>query len=144
MQKIKQLTWRISPDPSQLVRNVLKAAAVATFAIGFTVLIDPVLVMAWFGDGGTANAHFVQYVGTALIGYSVINWLYSNAEDIRHALPGMYGNLASLGVATALDVVSIARQISRPSLWVILLIHVVFATLFIKCILLMRGRLIKG
>ncbi len=118
------------------VRLVLRMAAIATFLIGLATLLKPDTIIAWFdGSAGESN-HMVRFIGTALIGFATANWLYSNSEDVVTVLPAIYGNLVSLGLAIAVDLVGLLQhKLARPA-WLILALHAAFMLGFTYCIVL--------
>ncbi|MDL2363170.1 MAG: hypothetical protein QFB86_02175 [Patescibacteria group bacterium] len=115
------------------VRFVLRSAAAVTLLLGVTMIAFPAEILGWFGNGGR-NQHFAIYLGTALVGFSVINWLYSNLDDLRLIRPAIYGNLASLLPATIIDGVSLARGSISSSIWLIFIIHLIFVVAFFYCL----------
>lgn len=116
------------------IRFVLRAAALTTFVLGVGIVLRPDLIVSWFDGYSGNNYHFVRFIGTALIGFSVMNWLYSRFKTISAVLPAIYGNLTSLLLATAVDVVgALNGMLSRPA-WLILIVHFIFTAAFIYCV----------
>jgi hypothetical protein len=123
------------------VRYILAAAALTTLFIGLATLLLPERAIGWFDGGGGESSHFVRFIGTALIGFSVMNWLYSRSDDLRYALPAIYGNLASLSLAIIVDAIGLARHELSLGAWIILGLHGVFAAAFAYCaVAINKGR----
>ena len=87
---------------------------------------------------GVANEHFAIYLGTALIGFSLTNWLYSRSHDLTQMLPAVYGNLLSLLIAGVIDVIALLNGSQNMALWLVLLLHLVFAGAFIYCVVVVH------
>jgi hypothetical protein len=114
----------------------MRAAAVVTLGLGVTMIAFPSELLHWFGNG-SGNQHFAIYLGTSLIGFSVINWLFSRADDPQTLKPVIYGNLASLVIASVIDTVTLARGSVSQSIWLILILHLVFVAAFVYCLRLL-------
>jgi len=122
----------------RLTRLILRLAAIATFVLGIITLLAPDFVVAVANGYSNGNYHLVRFIGTALIGFGITNWFYSKFDDLKATLPAIYGNLASLLLAIAVDVLGLVTNMLNASAWLILGMHVVFFILFIKCVLLIR------
>lgn len=120
------------------VRTILQWAAFFTFWIGLGTLLIPEVIIHWFDGFEAPNLHFVRFIGTALIGFSVINWLYSRLNNLEYILPAIYGNLASLSLAIIVDAIGLYLHMLAPLAWLILALHAVFAGAFLYCVLLIR------
>lgn len=116
-------------------RTVLKVAALATFFLGAFIIIAPHQALLWFDGSSTGNYHFLRFLGTALVGFSVTNWLYSKFDNIEAVMPAIYGNLTSLCLAIIFDLAGLLRDTLYPLAWLILIMHVVFAAAFGYCVL---------
>src|SRR5690349_12340001 len=120
------------------VSVVLRTAAVATLLIGLITLIAPEEIIRIFDGYDPGNYHFIRFIGTALIGFSVTNWLYSSFEDMRVVLPAIYGNITSLVLAVAVDAIGLTAGVLTMASWWILLLHTVFLAAFTYCIRLVH------
>ena len=127
----------ISTD--QTVSTILRLAAIATLIIGLITLAAPEQIIRIFDGYDPGNYHFVRFVGTALIGFSVTNWLYSTFHDTRAVLPAIYGNLASLALAIGVDVVGLIEGSLSRAAWFVLLLHLAFTVAFVHCVRLIRS-----
>lgn len=119
---------------NNIIKNVLQIAAITTFFLGLAIVIFPHLIILWFEGYSAQNYHFVRFVGTALIGFAVTNWLYSKLTDLRYVLPAIYGNLTSIGLAILVDVIGLATHSLSKAAWLILVLHIIFAVAFSYCI----------
>lgn len=117
---------------------VLQAAAVTTFGLGLATILVPDLIVRWFDGDNSESHHFVRFIGTALIGFSVTNWIYSNLKDLRAVLPAVYGNLTSVSLAIFIDLIGLALGMLGRAAWLILALHAVFAVAFTYCIVLIK------
>lgn len=122
----------------ETVRVVLQLAALATFLLGAGTILASPHIIEWFVGHGVKDYHFVRFIGTALIGFSVANWLYSQADSIKTALPAIYGNLTSLYLAIIIDAVGVANGTLGRAAWAVLGLHIVFAAAFTYCVVLIK------
>ena len=130
----------IKPSHRQrTVKTVLQFAAAVTFAIGLVTLLFPGMVIEIFDGYQADNFHFVRFIGTALIGFSVMNWLYSKFEDVTLVLPVLYGNMTSLVLAVAVDLIGLIIGQLMPIAWLILVLHLVFVVAFGYCIRVIKS-----
>ena len=119
-------------------RLVLKIAAIATFLLGLSLLFFSAQIIKLFATDWGQERHFAVYLGTALIGFSVSNWLYSQSHNLAAVRPAIMGNLVSLISAFIIDAILLARQPHSLIIWLILLLHLSFAGAFTYCILNIR------
>lgn len=133
-----------TPGSNLLVRYVLRAAAVATLLLGITMIAAPGQLLNWFGNGSADNQHFPIYLGTALIGFSLTNWLYSRFNDLSVLKPAIYGNLLSLLTALVIDIVSLTRGSLSQALWLVLFVHLLFAAAFLYCLVVIHMDKVHG
>ena len=57
-----------------IVRHALRGAALITLLLGIATLLLPQVIVDWFdGQRTLDDYHFVRFIGTALIGFSVMN-----------------------------------------------------------------------
>lgn len=128
----------IEGGSTKSVKLILQLSALATLGIGLGTLILPGVIIGWFAGDKTESHHFVRFIGTALIGFSVSNWIYSKFVDLKAVLPGIYGNMTSLCLAIAVDLIGLLLHQLNRSGWLILGVHVGFAAAFLYCILQIR------
>lgn len=125
-------------DKYQIVRLILRSAAIATFVLGTITLLAPGFVVKAADGYSGENYHLVRFIGTALIGFGVTNWLYSNFANLTATLPAIYGNLMSLSLAILVDVVGLITGSLSNTTWLILGLHIIFLVAFMKCVLLIK------
>jgi hypothetical protein len=124
---------------NHIVSIILRLAACATLVIGFLTLLAPEEIVRIFDGYDPSNYHFVRFIGTALIGFAVTNWLYSSFTDIKVVLPAIYGNIASLALAILVDVVGLIAGVLATPAWIILLLHSVFLAAFLYAVRLIHA-----
>lgn len=122
----------------QTVSTVLRLAASATLIIGLITLLAPEEIVRIFDGYDPSNYHFVRFIGTALIGFAVMNWLYSLSSDMKAVLPAIYGNLTSLILAIIVDTFGLAAGVLSHAAWWILSLHIVFTWAFAYLVWLIR------
>jgi hypothetical protein len=122
----------------RLVRHVLRASALATLLIGLSLLLYAAPIVSWLSGNTQANEHFAVYLGTALVGFAVTNWLYSNSKSLEYVMPAIYGNLTSLLAAIVIDVGAIIAAELNWFVWAILALHFIFLLAFTYCLVIMR------
>jgi hypothetical protein len=98
------------------------------------MLFAPNLLVDWFTHGQETSSYFVRFIGAALIGYSVTNWIYSQSEQIVNMLPATYGNLTSLSLATLVDLAGLWFGPLNSLAWLIFGLHVTFTIAFMRCV----------
>ena len=109
-----------------------------TLVLGIGLISIPQDLVDWFIPNGAANEHFAIYLGTALIGFSLTNWLYSRGHDLTHMLPAVYGNLLSLVIASVIDIFALLNGSQNMALWLVLILHLFFASAFAYCIVVVH------
>lgn len=127
-----------------VVRVVLQLAAFTTLIIGLITLLAPNQIVGWFDGFDAPNYHMVRFIGTALTGFAVTNWLYSRSTDFTHVLPAIYGNIASLVLAIVVDAFGLAFGTLAKATWLILTLHAAFASAFIYCVVVIRRSRSQG
>lgn len=116
----------------QFTRYYLRAVGVITLGLGFTLLFFPAFVGSMlFSQVDVPGLFFVSITGSTLIGYSVLNMLASLHKNHGLAELAVWGNLATLLVATIITLVYYGRFDSFG--WLVLAQHTVFAGGFIVC-----------
>ena len=125
-------------NPQTLIKITLQLAALTTFFLGLFIIIKPDLLIMWFDGYSAGDYHIVRFIGTALIGFSVMNWIYSQSKDLKAVLPAIYGNLTSISLAVIVDLIGLATGSLSMAAWLILAVHAVFAGAFIYCVWLIK------
>jgi hypothetical protein len=119
-------------------RLVLKAAAIATLVLGVSLLFFSAAIIKLFDKEWGQERHFAVYLGTALIGFAISNWLYSQSRNLSAVRPAIIGNLVSLVTASVIDILFLIRQSTSLVIWLILLLHITFVCAFTYCLLNIR------
>ena len=110
--------------------NYLRITAVVTAIIGLTLLFWPEQILNLFIP--TANENFfVRFIGSALLGYSTLNFLTSRVEDRRMHQIALDANLVTLTIATILSIIGVASNVVTNFGWLLIGEHVVFTSLFV-------------
>lgn len=109
--------------------SYLRVTALVTAFIGVSLLLRPDIILQWFIPGATGD-FFVRFIGSALLGYSTLNWLASNSNDIKTYLIALDANLVTLSIATVLSVVGVASGTVEQYGWLLIGEHVVFTVFF--------------
>ncbi len=102
------------------------------------IILAPDLIIKWFDGDRVGSTHFMRLLGAALIGFGVTNWIYSKSKSLEAVLPAIYGNLVSLSLATFVDIIDLTVNMLNRASWLILGLHVVFASAFTYCIILIK------
>jgi len=116
-------------------RYVLKTAAIATLLIGLGLIFFTTDLIRWFDSSKFQDRHFAIYLGTALCGFAVMNWLYSYSHNLGAIKPALIGNLASLLIASIIDVTLLAAHETGPAILIVLAIHLAFSLVFAYCLM---------
>lgn len=122
----------------KMVSLVLRLAAIATCAIGLVVLLFPQMITQVFDGYNGSNYHFIRFIGTALLGFAVMNWLYAGFHDKKAVMPALLGNLTSLFIAVVIDTIGLIYGTVPMAAVVILAVHFVFMAAFGYAIWLIR------
>ena len=125
---------KVLPENLKLVRRVLFISALATLFIGLALIAFAQDIVDLVSLGVNGEDHFAIYLGSALLGFAVTNFLYSRSQDIHMVVDALYGNLVSLLTATVIDVVALFSQPTSIAIWLILVLHLAFAIAFMACI----------
>jgi Na+-driven multidrug efflux pump len=119
-------------------RRVLKVASITTLVLGLALLFFSAEIVKLFNKEWSQERHFAVYLGTALLGFAVSNWLYSLSRDLSAVRPAIIGNLVSLVTASVIDVSFLMMQPASPVIWLILLLHMAFVCAFTYCLFNIR------
>jgi len=107
----------------------LQITAVITASIGLVLLFWPEQILQWFIPGATGD-FFIRFIGSALLGFSTLNFLASKSGDIRVYQIALDANLVTLSVATALSIVGTINGSVQSYQWLLIGEHVMFVSLF--------------
>ncbi len=109
--------------------NYLRVTAAVTALLGISLLFQPDVILQWFIPGATGD-FFVRFIGSALLGYSTLNWLASGSNDLKTYRIALDANLVTLSTATTLSIVGVASGTIENLGWLLIVQHVVFTACF--------------
>jgi hypothetical protein len=123
---------------SSFIQSYLKLIGFITAFLGITLLFWPSQISSLFFDNvGVSTEFFCRITGSTLIGYSVLNLLASHDKN-RHLLEfAVWGNLATLSVASLVTLLYFSRFDSNG--WLIILQHGFFGGGFVVCALKLKS-----
>ncbi len=121
------MTYKQSPT---FATNYLRVTAAVTALIGVSLLLRPDLILQWFIPDATGG-FFVRFIGSALLGYSTLNWLASNSRDMKTYRIALDANLVTLSIATVLSIIGVASGAVERLGWLLIGEHVAFTVLFV-------------
>lgn len=111
------------------IKLFLRVAAVTTFIIGVTLILIPGVADYFLTQPINSGSIFVRFLGSALVGYSYLNWATAYYDNIdAHAT--IIGNLSTLMVALLLSILGVMNGSLTSAGWLIVLLHGVFAGSF--------------
>ncbi len=114
-----------------MLKRFFRFAGLVTLVLGTACILFP-QTMLWFLDRQAAqDIGFTHYLGTALIGFSVLNWYGARfADKPAIALVALTANFMSLALATVIDLIETASGMGAPGLPPVLALHLGFAAAF--------------
>lgn len=108
-------------------KSFLRFAGLVTAILGLSLMLFPTPIVTYFDGGLMPNTvHFVRFLGTALLGYGVLNWLMSSVAGFAAWRATLYANLTSLILASLIDIIAISEGELNRRGWLILLLHIGF------------------
>lgn len=118
------------PPGDRFAVNYLRVTAIITAGIGLVLLFWPQQILSLFipSDG---QDFFVRFIGSALLGYSTLNYLSSRTDQRRIHEIAMEANIVTLAVATAISIVGVANQTVTHFGGLLIAEHVIFLGLFV-------------
>lgn len=124
------------------VKLFLRAAAGATLLIGLTLLTMPGFIEDFFvaapNHGGDI---FIRFLGSALLGYTYLNWYTANLGKLKDMRATFIGNLSTLSVAFFVSLIAVLNGTLNARGWLIVLLHFVFGAGFAVCTFKVRHHL---
>lgn len=124
-------------DYLPFVRTYLLVTAAATFAIGVILLFWPEQILQWFIPGATGD-FFVRFIGSALVGYSVLNTLAAETKDYYAQEIALIANLVTLSIATCLSIYGVVSGQITSMTGLLIGEHIVFTVGFAICLYLQK------
>lgn len=114
------------------LRLFLRFTSIFTFLIGIIFFILPSQAVEFFTDQASLDSSvFIMFLGSSMFGYSAISWTASNITSETAMRPVLIGNTIALIVACPLSVYALASKQLNVAGFVILIIHLGFATGFL-------------
>jgi hypothetical protein len=86
--------------------------------------------LQWFIPGATGD-FFIRFIGSALLGYAVLNHLSAKTKDREVRRIAIIANLVTLSVATMLSVAGVISGTIKHDQWILILEHVIFTVGFV-------------
>lgn len=110
------------------LRHFFHVAGIVTLGLGISLILFPEMILQYFANGQVPNdIHFVRYLGTALVGFGILNWYGARfAAKPEMALIALVANFASLLLATIIDVLMYLDGSLSGRNILILLLHLAF------------------
>jgi hypothetical protein len=109
----------------------LRLAACTTLAIGLMLILMPGFVEDFFvaapDHGGDI---FIRFLGSALLGYSYLNWYTAQLKRLEDMRATFVGNLSTLTVAFVISLVAVLDGTLNARGWLIVLLHFGFGAGF--------------
>ncbi|MDQ5972264.1 MAG: hypothetical protein QG553_423 [Patescibacteria group bacterium] len=113
------------------VRTFLRLTASATAVIGPTLLLFPGFINELFVVSPAHGSDiFIRFLGSALIGYTYLNWYSAHYSKTTSIHPTLVGNFSTLSIALILSIIAVLNGSLKASGWAIVLLHLVFASGF--------------
>ena len=109
-------------------KTFLRFTSLTTFIIGSGFLLAPLFVTNIFLRVPMEQGSiFARFLGSALMGYSYLNWATAryNRSDSREAT--LIGNLATLSIALVLSILAMVNSTFNSKGILIVLLHLIFA-----------------
>jgi hypothetical protein len=122
------ISMKYSRSPA-FATNYLRVTAVVTALIGVSLLFQPDVILQRFIPGATGD-FFVRFIGSALLGYSTLNWLASGSNDLKTYRIALDANLVTLSIATILSIAGVASGTIENLGWLLIAEHMVFTAFF--------------
>lgn len=117
------------PDRLRFVHNFLVATSGITATIGFILLFWPEAILQWFIPGATGD-FFIRFIGSALIGYAILNALAADTKQRHTQNIALWSNFTTLSIATGLSVFGVLSHAVTQLGWLLIGEHLVFVTGF--------------
>ncbi len=113
------------------VRTFLRLTASVTAVIGPTLLLFPGFINELFvASPAHGTDIFIRFLGSALIGYTYLNWYSAHYSKTSSVHPTLVGNFSTLSIALILSIVAVLDGSLKTTGWAIVLLHLVFAAGF--------------
>lgn len=119
------------PQPGgRFAINYLRGTAIITAGIGLVLLFWPQQILSLFIPSNGED-FFIRFIGSALLGYSTLNYLSSRSTQRRIHEIAMEANIVTLAVATVISIVGVASQTITHFGGLLIAQHVIFLSFFL-------------
>lgn len=113
------------------VKTFLLATATVTAGIGLTLLLFPGFIANFFLPVPIHEADiFIRFLGSALIGYTYLNWATTTYDNLHAMRATLIGNFSTLFIAFVVSVWGVLDHTLKTTGVFIILLHLVFAAGF--------------
>ena len=107
------------------IKIFLKVIVYLTTGIGLALLVCPSTVGTIFLNSYAPGSDiFIRFLGSALIGYSYLNWYTSKYEEPKLMHATLVGNFATLFIASIVSIIGVLDQSLNQRGLLIVLLHI--------------------
>ncbi len=116
----------------RFTRLYLWAIACITLCLSMFLILTPSLITSLFFDiNRESTSFFVRMLGSALLGYGVLNLMAARSATHRTCRVAVWANLSTLLIASIISIIYLESAIRFG--WLIITQHLVFASGFCIC-----------
>ena len=113
------------------VKVFLRVTSVITVLLGLLLIFFPVFIENFFVTHSSHGGDiFIRFLGSTLFGYACLNWFTSRYNDKLEIRSTVSANLATLTVAFFISLIAVLNDTLNARGWLIVLLHLSFATGF--------------
>ena len=106
------------------VKTFLRITTVLTAIIGAVLIILPVSISKFFlSDYVPGSEIFIRFLGSALVGYSYLNWYTAKYKQLELMHATLIGNFSTLMIALLISVIGMLDHSLKATGWLIVLLH---------------------
>lgn len=106
------------------VKTFLRITTVLTAIIGAVLIILPVFISKFFlSDYVPGSEIFIRFLGSALVGYSYLNWYTAKYKQLELMHATLIGNFSTLMIALLISVIGVLDHSLKLTGWLIVLLH---------------------
>ena len=117
-------------DRHKFATYYLRLTAAITALLGIILITRPDIILQWFIPS-TDGDFFIRFIGSALLGYSTLNFLASSSNDMTTYRIALDANLVALSIATILSLIGVVIGVVENLGWLLVGEHLAFAVLFL-------------
>ena len=108
----------------------LQLTAVITALLGVALTGRPDIILQWFIPSADGD-FFIRFIGSALIGFSALNFLAAKSNDMKTYHIAIDANIVTLSIATILSIIGVISGVIENLGWLLIGEHLAFAMLFV-------------